>query len=113
MSVDRPVLAWLIDAQNYACKARQIVNSASTGALDSRDCQAIRYCLTVVGEALNWVPADMLAGEPSVPWRRVIALRHRHVHGYWLIDETLVIEIARSETEALIAALNRLIDRMR
>ena len=113
MSVERPALAWLQDAKNYALEARQIATSAQAGTLNSRDCQAIRYCLMVVGEALAWVSADILASEPATPWRRVIALRHRLVHGYWLIDEDLVIEIARHETQELIAALDRLIDRIK
>ena len=113
MSGERPALAWLQDAKNYAQEARQIAASARAGTPTSRDCQAIRYCLMVVGEALDRVPADILTSEPLIPWRRVIALRHRLVHGYWLIDEDLVIEIARHETEALIAALDRLIEKIK
>src|SRR3989338_3906650 len=102
MSLERPVLARLNDARNYAREALTIAASAPAGALNARDYQAIRYCLMVVGEALSRVPADILTGEPTIPWRRVIALRHRLVHGYWLIDEDLVAEIARHETEALV-----------
>ncbi len=75
--------------------------------------QAIRYCLMVVGEALYWVPADILTSEPLIPWRQVIALRRRLVHGYWLIDEDLIVEIARHDTEALIGALARLIEKIK
>jgi uncharacterized protein with HEPN domain len=64
----------------------------------------------VVGEALDSVPEDILARERGIPWRKVIALRHRLVHGYWLIDESIIAEIARNETEPLIAALDRIID---
>ena len=113
MSVERSALSWLNDAKSYAREARQIAISAQPGTLSSRDCQAIRYCPMVVGEALYRVPAEILVSERLIPWRRVIALRHRLVHGYWLIDEDLVIEIARNETEALIAALERLIDKIK
>ncbi len=65
----------------------------------------------VVGEALSRVPAEILAGEPTIPWRRVIALRHRLVHAYWFIDEDALVEIARQETETVIAALERLIEK--
>jgi uncharacterized protein with HEPN domain len=109
MSVERPPLARLIDARNYASEARQI--AASAPVLNTRDYQAIRYCLMVVGEALDRVPDNQLASEPSIPWRQVIALRHRLVHGYWRIDEDLVAEIARHQMEALIAALERLIEK--
>jgi uncharacterized protein with HEPN domain len=64
-----------------------------------------------VGEALYWVPEAMLLSEPAIPWRKVIALRHRLVHGYWLIDEDIIVEIARNEIEPLVSTLTRLIDK--
>jgi uncharacterized protein with HEPN domain len=112
MSLERPVLARLNDARNNAREARNIADSASVGGLKPRDCQAIRYCLMVVGEALSQVPADILANEPTTPWRRVIALRHRLVHGYWRIDEDLIGQIARHETGSVIEALERLIEKL-
>jgi uncharacterized protein YutE (UPF0331/DUF86 family) len=42
----------------------------------------------------------------------VLALRHRLVHGYWLIDQDLVVEIARNETEPLVSTLSRLIEKV-
>jgi uncharacterized protein with HEPN domain len=62
-------------------------------------------------EALDYVPEEILAHEPQIPWRQIIALRHRLVHGYWLIDEEIIDEIARHETDALVAALDRLIEK--
>jgi len=113
MSDDRPVRAWLSDARIYADEARRIAHSKGEASLDRRDYLAIRYCLMVVGEALDWVPVDIFAREPAIPWRRIIALRHRLVHGYWLIDEDLLTEIARNETERLISSLDRLISSVR
>lgn len=111
MSVERPPPARLRDARDYAGEARRIAAFAAPGTLSSRDYQAVRYCLMVVGEALSRVPSAILVGEPTIPWRQVIALRHRLVHGYWLIDEDTVAEIARHETDALIVALERLIEK--
>ena len=72
---------------------------------------AIRYCLMVVGEALNEVPDHVLAEAPQVPWRQIIALRHRLVHGYWLIDLDIIMAITQNETEALVVALDRPIEK--
>lgn len=65
----------------------------------------------IVGEALDYVPHEILAHEPQIPWRQIIALRHRLVHGYWLIDDEIIDEIVRHEIEALVAALDRLIEK--
>jgi uncharacterized protein with HEPN domain len=96
------------DARLYAHEVRQIV-PATTETLAGRDYLPIRYCLVVIGGALNKVPNEVLAGEPEIPWRSIIGLRHRLVHAYWLIDPGIISEIARNETAALIAALDRLI----
>jgi uncharacterized protein with HEPN domain len=111
MSVERSTRARLIDARDFAREAQAIAASTKIGAVDARDYKAIRYCLLVVGEALSRVPATILQGEPATPWRQVIGLRHRLVHAYWFIDEEILVEIARHETEALIAALERLIEK--
>jgi uncharacterized protein with HEPN domain len=69
---------------------------------------AVRYCLMIVGEAVNWVSDDVVAHEPSIPWRRIIALRHRLAHGYWLLDQDILAEIVRTEVEPLVGALDRI-----
>ena len=108
---ERPIVDRLTDARRYAQMARQIAES--TDALPDIRILAIRHYLMLVGEALDFVPNEIFAHEPLIPWRRVIALRHRLIHGYWLIDEDIINEIARNETEALVAALDRLIQKLR
>jgi uncharacterized protein with HEPN domain len=108
MSAERPPHAWLIDARAYALEAQRIADSQTSVR---RDLLAIRYCLMVVGEALYWVPETMLVSEPAIPWPKVIALRHRLVHGYWLIDEDIIVEIARNEIGPLVSTLTRLIEK--
>jgi len=39
---------------------------------------------------------------------QIIALRHRLVHGYWLIDDTILREILKFEVEPLMYAIERL-----
>jgi uncharacterized protein with HEPN domain len=112
MIVERSPLARLNDARSYAHEAQTIAASTSSEGLNRRDYWAIRYRLMVVGEALSPVPGDILAAEPAIPWRQDIALRHRLVHAYWLIDEDILLEIARDETAALIGALERLIEKL-
>jgi uncharacterized protein with HEPN domain len=80
MTAERPTVARLEDARQYAERIRRIAPSGDA-ALSERDVFAIRYCLAVIGEALDKVPETLLANEPEIPWRRVIALRHRLVHG--------------------------------
>jgi uncharacterized protein with HEPN domain len=64
----------------------------------------------VVGEALNEVPGQILTQNSSVPCRQIIALRHRLVHGYWLVDNEMIMNIAQNETKAVVDALDQLIE---
>ena len=109
MNSSRSALEWLIDARRYAGEAHGIAHSGGDAAWDARDYLAVRHCLMILGEALDWIPDEVLARDATIPWRKVIALRHRLVHAYWLIDDGIIFEIARNETAPLIAALDRLI----
>jgi uncharacterized protein with HEPN domain len=109
MNTSRSAIEWLVDARDYANRAHELAHNPGVSTWHARDYLAARYCLMVVGEALNWVPDGILQRESSIPWRKVIALRHRLVHGYWLIDESIILEIARNETKLVIVALDRLI----
>ena len=91
MNDDRPAVARLNDARHYAREVRQIASDVQGGLLGARDYLAIYYCLVVIGEA-DRVPDDVLAREAAIPWRSVVGLRHRLVHGYWLIDQEIVSE---------------------
>lgn len=93
MNAERSSLEWLIDARHYAKKAQSLAVAARDQP-DASDTLAIRYCLLIVGEALDWIPAGVLSREQGIPWRRVIALRHRLAHGYWLVDEDILLQIA-------------------
>jgi uncharacterized protein with HEPN domain len=44
---------------------------------------AVVFNLTVLGEAANHVPAEILAGHPEIPWRQMVDLRNLSVHAYW------------------------------
>lgn len=109
MNDDRPTDARLEDARLYAHEVRQIASRTNSEALAGHDYLATRYCLVVIGGTLDKVPDAVLSGAPGIPWRRIVGLRHRLVHAYWLIDHDIILEIARNEMRPLIAALDRLI----
>ena len=96
---ERPIVDRLTDARRYAQMARQIAES--TDALPDIRILAIRHYLMLVGEALDFVPNEIFAHEPLIPWRRVIALRHRLIHGYWLIDEISSTKLRETKPKRL------------
>jgi len=75
---------------------------------DEKTLDAVVRCLEIIGEAANRVPEDVMARHASVPWRRIVGLRHRIVHDYFEVDAALVFEIAHREIPILQEALRAL-----
>jgi uncharacterized protein with HEPN domain len=111
---DRPALAWLSDARSHALEAREIAKGFGPEKFDeNRHVQlAVRYCLAVVGEALNKVPKDVQALAPEISWSAIYNLRNRLIHGFWLIDTQIILRIAQNDAEPLVASIDRLIEKI-
>ena len=74
-------------------------------ARDSMRYDATLRNLELIGEAATHVPADVRAAASDVPWRMVIALRNRLIHGYLGIDDDTIWSIVSDEVAPLRAAL--------
>lgn len=111
---ERPALAWLRDARQHALDAHDIARSLDSDTVDRsrRDRFVLQFCLAVVGEALNEVPKDVQALEPKIPWRAIYNLRNRLIHGFWLIDTDIVLDIAHHRTKPLVMLIDSLIEKL-
>lgn len=109
---ERSALAWLRDARRYALEAHDIAHALNADAFDRsrRDQLAIQFCLAVVGEALNEISKDVQALAPEIPWRATYNLRNRLIHGFWLVDTEIVLDIAQNWTIPLVASIDSLIE---
>lgn len=76
---------------------------------DSMRYDATLRNLDLIGEAATHVPADIRAMASDVPWRMLIALRNRLVHGYLGIDDDTVWSIVRDDVASLRVALMTLL----
>jgi uncharacterized protein with HEPN domain len=60
---------------------------------------ALVRLVEIVGEAANKLPAEDQLRYPSIPWREIISMRNRLVHGYNAIDldvlSQLILELER------------------
>lgn len=65
--------------------------------------------LEVIGEAAGRVSTELRAKHAAVPWREIIGMRHRLIHGYDDIDLDTVYAVVRDRLGPLIAALEPLI----
>jgi uncharacterized protein with HEPN domain len=62
---------------------------------------AILHHLTVIGEAINRLSVELRERHPEVPWRQIIAVRHRIVHAYFDLDWQILWDTATDDVPNL------------
>jgi uncharacterized protein with HEPN domain len=87
--------------------ARGIDRAAFTSDVMRYD--AILRNLELIGEAATHVPNEVRGAAADVPWRMVIALRNRLIHGYLGIEDDTVWSIVRDDVAPLRMALAALL----
>ena len=63
----------------------------------------------IVGEAAARVPTDHRQRHAAIPWRDIVGLRNRLIHGYDLVDFDILWRIITQDLPSLIDALERAI----
>lgn len=64
--------------------------------------------LELIGEAATRIPAEVRRASTDVPWRMVIALRNRLIHGYLGLDEDTIWSVVKDDLPTLIVRLQAL-----
>jgi uncharacterized protein with HEPN domain len=70
---------------------------------------ALVKCLEIVGEAASQVSAEGRAALPQLPWRLVIGMRNRLIHGYFDVDYNVVWDTVTRNLPPLIAQLEQVL----
>ena len=66
--------------------------------------------LEIIGEAASGrITTDTRRAYPQIPWRQIIGLRNRVVHGYFDVDLKLIWQIVRQDIPILIDQLQDLL----
>ena len=60
------------------------------------------HLIQVIGEAATGVSDDLIAAHPQVPWRQIIAMRNRVVHGYFEVDLNILWDVAIGDVPRLL-----------
>ena len=56
---------------------------------------ALVHLVQIIGEAAARLSNDVIAAQPEIPWRQVVGMRNRVVHGYFDVDpETLWVAVS-------------------
>ena len=73
---------------------------------------AVRMRLVEIGEAVGSLPDELLATEPEVPWREVVAMRHKLAHHCYDTAIGILATTIDEDLAELDAAVERLARRV-
>ncbi len=65
--------------------------------------------LEIIGEAASRVPAEFRERHPTLPWRDMIDMRNRLIHGYDDVDMDLVWDTVQRHIPHLVSRLESLL----
>jgi len=69
---------------------------------------ALAHAIEILGEAANKISPEVRAAAPQIPWRAIVSMRNRLIHGYFDINTTIVWKTATEEVPALVPLLRAL-----
>jgi uncharacterized protein with HEPN domain len=69
---------------------------------------AVERQIEIIGEAARGISDTFKAAPPQIPWRPIMAQRHRLAHEYGEIDDSLIWKVATVHVPALIPQIEPL-----
>jgi uncharacterized protein with HEPN domain len=68
---------------------------------------AVIKSIEILGEAANQVSEETKRRLPEVPWKEIVSMRNRLVHGYFTIDVDIVWETVQKDLPELFRVLRK------
>ena len=97
---------------DHARRAAEAVAGRRRADLDTDPllAAALERFIEVIGEAARKVSTGTQEAADEIPWRQIIGMRNRLVHGYAAVDHSIVWDVASVDIPALIASLEQLLE---
>ncbi len=95
----------------YAQSGQNFIRGMSYEAFaaDRKTVFAAARAVEVIGEAANKVDRAFQAAHPILPWSEIISMRHKLIHGYRLVLDSVLYKTVTDDFPALIAELERIL----
>lgn len=63
----------------------------------------------IVGEAASRVTSETREAHPEIPWREIVGMRNRLIHGYDVVDHDVLWQTIREDLPPLIRQLEKVL----
>lgn len=77
---------------------------------DDEKCYAVLAQVIIIGEAATRLSDSFRETSAHLPWRQMVGMRNRVVHGYDAIDWNILWDVASVQGPSLLHALDRLLN---
>ena len=104
--------ASLFDALSSAKKIERFIRDVDWAAFQVNDekSSAVYGQLVILGEACTRLSPEIRDAYGEVPWRQIIGMRNRIIHGYDEVNWEIVWQVATEHIPQLIAQLSAIFD---
>jgi uncharacterized protein with HEPN domain len=98
--------------RDHALEAVELLESKSLDDLrEDRVLQlALVQLIEIVGEAANRVPSTIRHENPDIPWRVAAETRNKLIHGYDVIEYSIVYDTVKNDLPPMVAKLGAIIE---
>jgi hypothetical protein len=79
---------------------------------DGRTIDAVVRNLSIIGEAATYLPANIVAANPQIPWREMIGMRNKVIHEYFGVDEDILWKTITEDLPRLRSQIEELRDHL-
>jgi len=73
---------------------------------------AVRIRLLEIGEAVKALSEELTASEPQIPWRQIARMRDHLAHRYFFTEVEIIRDTVDNDLAPLLAAVERMRDRL-
>ena len=97
---------------DMAAKALKLAHEKTREEFDRDEALALAltHLVQIIGEAASRIGPEFTAAHPEVPWRAIVGMRHRVVHGYLFVDRDIVWDVVTRELDPLAEKLKQILD---
>lgn len=103
--------AWLLDMLTAARAVQSFVAQRSFAEYENDLLlrSAVERQVEIIGEAVRGISESFKTAHPEIPWRPIMAQRHRLAHEYGEIDNKLIWTVATIHVAKLIEQIEPLV----